>query len=143
MSIRRVSPSEAEALLRTENYVYVDVRSVPEFEAGHPAGAYNVPLLHAGPGGMQPNPDFLRVLSGRFPKDAKLVVGCQAGARSLRAAELLAAEGFEHVVDQRAGWGGVRDAFGSVVEAGWQRAGLPTAVEAEPGHSYSALKAAS
>ena len=25
---------------------YIDVRSIPEFEMGHPAGAFNIPLLH-------------------------------------------------------------------------------------------------
>lgn len=139
MSVRRVSPTEAAALLG-EGYVYVDVRSVPEFEAGHPRGAYNVPLLHSGPGGMQPNPAFLSVMEARFPKASKLVIGCQAGGRSLRAAELLAAEGYANVVDQRAGWGGIRDGFGSVTEAGWQRAGLPSATEADPGHGYAELQ---
>jgi rhodanese-related sulfurtransferase len=41
---RRVSPQEAKDLMDKEGYVYVDVRSIPEFEAGHPAGAFNVPI---------------------------------------------------------------------------------------------------
>ena len=60
METKRISPAEAKALL-DEGYVYVDVRSIPEFDAGHPRGAYNVPLNHQGPNGMQPNPDFLAV----------------------------------------------------------------------------------
>ena len=60
--MKRVSPEEALGLMEKDGYVYVDVRSVPEFEAGHPAGAFNVPLLDMSPMGMTPNPDFLRVM---------------------------------------------------------------------------------
>ena len=34
-----------------------DLRSEPEFEKGHPAGALNVPISHRGPAGLVPNPD--------------------------------------------------------------------------------------
>src|SRR5689334_20222021 len=60
--VKRVDPEEALRLVRDEGYVYVDVRSVMEFDEGHPEGAYNVPLLDAGPGGMAPNPDFVDVM---------------------------------------------------------------------------------
>ena len=110
--MKRVSPKEADLLLKEEGYVYLDVRSIPEFDAGHTAGAYNIPLMHATPSGMRPNGDFISVIGVVFPKDSKLVIGCRSGNRSLRAAEALLAAGFEHVVDQRAGHGGVRDAFG-------------------------------
>ena len=82
-NVKRVSPSEANELL-TQGYVYVDVRSEPEFEESHPRGAVNVPLLHMGPSGMTPNPDFLDVMLKAFPKDAKLVLGCKAGRSALR-----------------------------------------------------------
>ena len=62
MTVKRVSPEEAKKLIDDEGYVYVDVRSLPEFEAGHPTGAYNVPLMHQGPAGMTPNPDFMAVM---------------------------------------------------------------------------------
>ena len=134
--MRRVGPAEAHALVTSEGYAYVDVRSVPEFEAGHPTGAYNVPLAHDG--GV-PNPGFIDVIERLFDKGRGIVVGCQAGGRSLRAATLLTAAGFTSVVDQRAGWGGARDAFGRVTEAGWERAGLPAAAASEPGRSWAEL----
>ena len=83
MTFKRVSPDEAKALIDREAYVYVDVRSVPEFEAGHPTGAYNVPLMHQGPAGMTPNPDFLDVMEKSFAKGARLVVAAllERGAR--------------------------------------------------------------
>jgi rhodanese-related sulfurtransferase len=135
----RISPQEASAKL-AEGWTYVDVRTVEEFEAGHPPGAVNVPLMHAGGGGMTPNPDFLRVMSAAFPKDARLVVGCKSGGRSLRAAHALIGEGFTSVVDQRAGWDGARNPFGQVTEPGWSRAGLPTEEGQPGGRSWDDLR---
>lgn len=139
MSVKRVSPEEAKALMDNDGYVYLDVRSIPEFDAGHPAGAYNIPIAHMTPAGMRPNATFLAEVAAVFPKDAKLVVGCTMGGRSLRAAQALIQTGYEHVVDQRAGFDGARDPFGQLQEAGWQRIGLDIAFEAEPGRSYEEL----
>lgn len=139
--IERISPAEAKKKLDS-GWIYLDVRSVPEFEEGHPSGAYNVPLMHMGPGGMQPNGEFMDIVTKRFPKDAKIVVGCKSGGRSLRAAEMLKSAGYANVVDQRAGWGGARDPFGQVSEKGWEASGLPTATHAEPGHSWDELSSA-
>lgn len=133
MNVRRVSPQEAKDLLEKEGYLYVDVRSVPEFERGHPEGAYNVPIAHLGPAGMAPNPDFTAVMEARFPKDARLVLGCQAGGRSLQAAGLLLSLGYRDVVDQRAGWGG------TPAEPGWAAQGLPSATEASAGRDWQTL----
>jgi rhodanese-related sulfurtransferase len=135
----RISPQEASTKL-AEGWTYVDVRTVEEFEAGHAPGAVNVPLMHAGGGGMTPNPDFLRVMSAAFPKDAKLVVGCKSGGRSLRAAHALIGEGFTSIVDQRAGWDGARNPFGQVTEPGWSRAGLPTEEGQPGGRSWDDLR---
>ena len=141
MAVKRVSPKEADQLMKEEGYVYLDVRSIPEFDAGHPAGAYNVPLLHQAPSGMRPNGEFMPVVTAVFPKESKLVLGCRSGNRSLRAAEALLSAGYADVVDQRAGFGGARNPFGQVEEPGWQDSGLPTALEAEPGRAYEALLA--
>ena len=139
MTVRRVGAREALSLLEEEGYVYVDVRSIPEFEAGHPSGAYNVPYAHAGPSGMEPNLRFVADMTSAFGRGRKLILGCQAGARSLAAARVLLEAGFQEVVEQRAGWGGVRDPFGGAAEPGWQREGLPQATSAEPGRSYADL----
>ena len=39
--VKRVTPVEAEALLK-EGWTYLDVRSIPEFDGGHPVGASDV-----------------------------------------------------------------------------------------------------
>jgi len=139
MSVKRVSPEEAKALMENESYSYLDVRSIPEFEAGHPAGAYNIPIAHMTAGGMRPNAGFLAEVASVFPKDAKLVVGCKMGGRSLRAVQALIQTGYEHVVDQRAGFDGARDPFGQLQEAGWRRVGFDVALEAQSGRSYDEL----
>ena len=138
-NIQRVSPTEAKRLVDEEGYVYLDVRSEPEFAAGHPSGAQNVPLMNAGPAGMTPNPEFLDVVLALYPKDAKIVVGCRSGQRSMRAAEAMIAAGYTNVIDQRAGFEGPRDAFGRVTEPGWGPAGLPVE-QATPGGSYAELR---
>jgi rhodanese-related sulfurtransferase len=140
--VERISPEEALGRMNDDGYVYVDVRSVPEFEAGHPKGAYNVPLSHHGPGGMRPNPEFLAIVEASFPKDAKLIVGCKMGGRSAKAAQVLEQAGYVNLLDQTAGFDGQRDPFGQVKVPGWGPSGLPTATEAEPGRSWEALAAA-
>jgi len=134
----RISPKEASEKL-AEGWTYVDVRTTEEFESGHPLGAVNVPLMHAGPAGMTPNADFVPVMSAAFPKDSKIVVGCKAGGRSLRAAQMLLAEGFSNVLDQRAGWDGARSPFGEL-EPGWSRVGLPAGTGQPSGHSWQDMK---
>jgi rhodanese-related sulfurtransferase len=133
MPVKRVSPEAALELMQKEGYVYVDVRSIPEFEAGHPEGAFNVPLVHRGPHGMTPNTDFLSVMEKAFGKSARIVVGCASGGRSLQAATILLASGFTDVIDQRAG-------FLGATEPGWASAGLPTAKNAPSERTYPALR---
>ena len=115
MTTKRVDPKEAKALL-DQGWTYVDVRTEQEFEGGHPAGSINIPLS---------SPDFLAVMKKTFPQDTRLVIGCQLGGRSARACQVLEADGYSHLVDQTAGWGGQRDGAGRVVMAGWQDSQLP------------------
>ena len=134
---KRVSPPEAAELLK-QGWRYVDVRSIPEFDEGHPQGGANVPLLHRQAGRMTPNPDFLAVMQANFPKDSQLVIGCQAGSRSAQAAALLESAGYTSIVDMRGGFGGERDPFGRVSVPGWAAAGLPVE-KVTPGQSYADL----
>ena len=135
---KRVVPKEAAALL-AEGWAYLDVRSIPEFEDGHPVGAANIPLLHLHNGRMAPNPDFQRVVEASFAKDAKIVVGCKSGGRSLQAATLMESAGYTHVVDMRGGYHGERDGFGRVGVVGWAAEGLPVETAGAPEKTYEAL----
>jgi rhodanese-related sulfurtransferase len=138
-NITRISPADAKKLIDEQGYTYVDVRTEAEYAAGHPKGAQNVPVMNSGARGMEPNPDFLKVVQAAYPKDAKLVLGCRGGVRSMRAAQMLVDAGFTSIVEQRAGWEGARNAFGAVTEPGWSPAGLPTETTT-PGGSYAELK---
>src|SRR5262249_8111582 len=78
------------------------------FAAGHPEGALNVPVLFFRAGGSSPNPDFVSAVQRLVPPNTPLLVGCQAGGRSQRGAELLVAAGYTHVRNLRGGFGGAR-----------------------------------
>ena len=136
--VRRVSPKEAKQLM-DEGYTYVDVRTPEEFDQRHPRGSINVPLLVAGPRGRAPNADFVPLMKRLFPRDAKIVLGCATGVRSRHAAEMLAADGFLDVADQRAGMDGARSPFGQLQEAGWSAAGLPASSGADEGSLAAVL----
>jgi rhodanese-related sulfurtransferase len=137
--VKRVTPQEADALLK-DGWAYLDVRSIPEFEGGHPAGALNIPLLHMASGRMAPNQAFQSVVEANFAKDAKIVIGCKAGGRSLQAAALLEAAGYTNVVDMRGGFHGERDNFGRVACPGWSESGLPVEASAPPEKCYPELE---
>ena len=128
MDIPQTTPPEAHAALAADPAaVYLDVRTEAEFEAGHPAGARNVPVVFVDPATRQPtpNPDFVATVERTIPRTAKLLVGCQSGGRSARACELLAQAGFTDLINVRGGFGGARDQSGRVVVPGWREAGLP------------------
>ena len=138
--MKHVSVTDAHEL-QQHGHTYVDVRSTIEFAQGHPAGAVNVPIFEPDEhtGQMQPNPDFVRVMKGVFAADAKLLIGCQMGGRSARAAAVLESFGFSDVTNVLGGFGGAGG--GRMGDPGWHTAGLPTATESEPGQSYTALVA--
>ena len=135
----RISPREAARLMEHEGYLYVDVRSVDEFRLGHPSGAYNAPLQHPEDDQVVDNPDFMSVVTGCFPEDTPLVVGCATGVRSLHAARRMLHAGYLNVKELRPGYDGIRDPFGRVGESGWLAEGLPTEMQAPGDHRYETL----
>jgi rhodanese-related sulfurtransferase len=136
--IKNVSPEETAELMK-QGAVYVDVRSEPEFEAGHVPGSLNVPLLHRGPSGMVPNPEFMEVMQKSFGTGEKLVIGCRTGQRSLRAGEMLIAAGYGDVSNLGPGFEGKKDAFGRAIP-GWKTLGLPVEDGRRAGQCYADVK---
>ena len=130
----RREPAATCATLLEEGYLYLDVRTVTEFNQGHPTGAYNIPAFIPGPMGMAPNPQFVAEVQARFAPDTPIVLGCRSGGRSLMALRILAAAGYTDLVDNEAGWAG---AAGST---GWQAAGLPASTTPVEGRDYASLK---
>ena len=80
-------------------------------------------------GQMMPNPDFVRVMRANFGTDAPLLLGCQSGGRSSRAAQILDAFGFTCVTNVPGGY------------AGWEPSGLPIDTTAPPKRAYEDLLA--
>jgi len=143
MDVKQVDVRRAHELQSNDGYTYIDVRSVPEYEKGHPTGAHNVPLLHfdSASGRMQPNQEFLRVVQANYPPETKLLIGCQVGGRSSQAAQLLAASGYSDVSNVVGGFGGARDrATGQVLAEGWLQANLPVETEGTSDATYTDLQ---
>lgn len=115
----------------------IDVRTVEEFEAGHPAGAWNIPIAFAGSFGPRPNPQFVEAVAACFDRDAGLILSCAVGARSEQACYVLAKSGFARLLNIDGGFSGSRDMLGRIREAGWLECGLPVAGEAEPGRGWA------
>lgn len=141
MDIKRITPEQAKELLDSgRGCIYLDVRTVPEFEAGHVPGAKNIPVVEPDPSGrMQMNPRFLEIVEANFGKQTPLITGCQKGGRSLKAAELLLQAGFNNVVDMRGGFGGETDPMGRMTFPGWAPRGLPTCGQCAPDDRYENL----
>ena len=133
MPVVKIDSSRAKALLAADA-VYLDVRTIPEFEAGHAPGAYNIPLMHAAAGGMQSNPKFADAVAAAFARDRTIVVACKAGGRSARAAAMLEQLGFTSLHDYAGGWSG------SGGDPGWPASGGEVSTQNEPGHTWKDLE---
>jgi len=140
MDVKRITPEQAKELLDTNReYIYLDVRTVQEFDTGHVPRAKNVPLLEPAMGRMQTNPQFIEIVEANFGKDAKFIVGCQKGGRSLKAAEMLQHAGFSNVLEMRGGFGGETDEAGHLTFPGWAPRGLPITRESAADDRYEKL----
>ena len=142
MSIQQVNAEEAHALMTQDpSIIYLDVRTVPEFEAGHPPAALNIPVVVPNPAirKMTPNPDFLQTVEANISKEATIIVGCMSGGRSQYAAEVLEDAGYQHIANMQGGFGGARDQVGRLLLPGWQDTGLPEEGGDGGAKSYEAL----
>lgn len=105
-----------ELALRSDEAVVLDVREPAEYAAGHVPGAINLPQAE------------LATRLGELPRDKPLMLICQGGYRSLRAAQFLVQVGFADVVNVRGGTAAWQ-ASGRPVEVGTVMAGGPRYVE--------------
>ncbi|XP_027361197.1 rhodanese-like domain-containing protein 17 [Abrus precatorius] len=102
-----IDVNAAKALIHTGS-VYLDVRTVEEFEKGHvdAVNVLNIPYMLDTPKGRVKNPNFLKEVSSACNKEDHLIVGCQSGVRSLYATTDLLADGFKNVNDMGGGYMG-------------------------------------
>src|SRR5678816_1008804 len=102
MAIGNLDPQAAhEAMAQDASRIFVDVRTEQEYDAGHPAGAINVPWATIDPdsGQMAPNPAFVPTMKKVAPAGATIYASCQSGVRSMNACKALEAAGWSKLVN--------------------------------------------
>ncbi len=86
-TIDSISAEEFERRHRRGSLRVLDVRKPSEFEAERIQGAENVPL------------DFLNEHLGEIPKEGEVYMHCAGGYRSMIAASILRARGWDNIID--------------------------------------------
>jgi rhodanese-related sulfurtransferase len=104
----------------SHNAIIIDVRTIEEYVGGHPPRSYSIPYPHihnrqyANPEdpnhglyiGQAPE-DFVDAVNAMdLPKDTLIVTMCRTGYRSVKAANLLAADGYTNVRNMWEGFKG-------------------------------------
>jgi rhodanese-related sulfurtransferase len=101
----------------------LDVREPEEWDAGHAPGSQHIPLSE------------LRARCAEVPADREVVVVCQVGIRSARAAEFLLSNGWEKVYNLRGGlmdWVAAGRPLVTDTDAPGRVAGVPRRAAADP-----------
>jgi rhodanese-related sulfurtransferase len=101
-AVEDVTPDTAQRWLDDTRALVVDVREPTEYAAGHVPGAVSVPQAD------------LALRLDDLPRNRELLVVCEGGVRSIRAARFLKQVGFSKVTNLAGG------------TSAWRRAGLPT-----------------
>jgi rhodanese-related sulfurtransferase len=100
---KKVDVPEFEALLKDKETIVLDVRTQPEFQAGHIPNAINLDVN---------SPDFENKIAA-LDTNKVYLVHCAAGKRSTRACDTMARKGFPYLVNLEPGFNG------------WLKAGKP------------------
>jgi hydroxyacylglutathione hydrolase len=101
-AVSDIGPDQAPRWLDARDAFVVDVREPAEYAAGHLPHAVSIPQAD------------LALRLDELPRERDLLVVCEGGTRSLRAAKFLRQAGFSRVTNLVGG------------TAGWRKAGLPT-----------------
>jgi rhodanese-related sulfurtransferase len=99
-----VSPQQAAQMQSEKNAVIIDVREKDEWNTGHIAGAIHIPLSEISN----------RVAELTKYQNQPVIMQCRSGARSAKAADILAKSGFTNVHNMDGGLNA------------WQKANLKT-----------------
>jgi len=91
-SIESIDASDLSVRMKKEKLHLFDVRKASEFQAEHVDTAENTPL------------DFLNEHLAEIPRDKDVYLYCAGGYRSMIAASILKARGWENIVDIRGGF---------------------------------------
>ncbi|MES2589101.1 MAG: MBL fold metallo-hydrolase [Bacteroidota bacterium] len=96
-SIESVSAEVFKNRVEAGEDLVFDVRKPGEYDAEHLECAYSTPL------------DFLNDNLAKFPKDKPFFIHCASGYRSVIAASILKARGFEKMIDVAGGIKGIKE----------------------------------
>jgi rhodanese-related sulfurtransferase len=93
-AVDRIDRLEAEVVAKglAAEEILIDVRKPGEYDADHLKDVPNIPL------------DFINDRMGDFPRDASIVLHCAGGYRSMIAASILKARGYQKVKDVIGGY---------------------------------------
>ena len=94
-TLTSISASDLEQKIDHGAFVF-DVRKPGEFDAEHIENVPSTPL------------DFLNEYITEFPKDRDFYLHCAGGYRSVIAASILKARGFDNVIDVAGGYGAIK-----------------------------------
>jgi glyoxylase-like metal-dependent hydrolase (beta-lactamase superfamily II)/rhodanese-related sulfurtransferase len=97
--LESVSPGRFGQLLKTENMNVLDVRKESEYKSQHvnDSKVMNFPL------------DFISENMEKVSKDKTYYIHCAGGYRSVIAASILKARGFDNLIDIEQGFGGIQN----------------------------------
>ncbi|GFZ75929.1 sulfurtransferase [Compostibacillus humi] len=87
----QISVQEAKEKFKDSNVQFIDVRTPGEYKAYHRKPFINIPLA------------ALPEKAGELDKEKEVVVICQSGMRSMRAAKILKKQGFQKVYNVKGG----------------------------------------
>lgn len=93
-SISRMSADQF-ATQFAQSPIVIDVRKPSEFAAEHVDGAKNIPL------------DYINEDLAQFPKDQPFIIHCAGGYRSIIAASILKARGWDNFIDVAGGFSAI------------------------------------
>lgn len=91
--ITNISVHEAKDKFKDNNVQFIDVRTPGEYKANHRKPFQNIPLSN------------LDSKMGKLDKQKEVVVICQSGMRSAKAAKMLKKHGFENIYNVKGGMG--------------------------------------
>jgi Rhodanese-related sulfurtransferase len=97
-TIPAVDAVQLAKLVKEENVNILDVRKESEYDAEHIVGAQNFPL------------DFINRNMEQVDREKTYYLHCKGGYRSMTAASILKARGFEHLVNVTGGFDALKEA---------------------------------
>lgn len=86
--VSSITTDSVYTMMNRENVYILDVREEYEYNSGHIENAYNIPVS-----------EINKIKKNEIPLDAVVIVYCQSGNRSKKAAEMLLDLGYKNIYD--------------------------------------------